>query len=67
MGGQAGKGMTQDTDAKRPKRPRSANPDYVPPDMFASVEEELRYYKQEYQRLKAIIALQKQKIRKLLA
>jgi hypothetical protein len=47
--------------------PRSANPDYVPPQDFASIEEELGYYKQEYHRLKAIIALQKQKIRKLIA
>lgn len=46
-------------------RPRSTSLDYVPSEVFASVEEELRYYKEEYRRLKAIIALQKQKIRKL--
>lgn len=45
---------------------RSTRPDYTPPDTFTSSEEELLYYKREYQRLKAIIALQKQKIRKLL-
>lgn len=48
------------------KPPRSTKLDYVPSEAFADIEAELRYYKQEYQRLKAIIALQKQKIRKLL-
>ncbi|EHJ46682.1 hypothetical protein DFW101_0665 [Solidesulfovibrio carbinoliphilus subsp. oakridgensis] len=46
---------------------RSTQADFAGPDTFASVADELLYYKQEYQRLKAIIALQKQKIRKLVA
>lgn len=52
---------------QQPRTPgRSTRPDFAPSDAFSSIEEELAYYKKEYQRLKAIIALQKQKIRKLL-
>ncbi|WP_300160584.1 hypothetical protein [Solidesulfovibrio sp.] len=48
-----------------PKRPRSTQPDFTPPTAFADAAAELAYYKDECRRLKAIIALQKQKIRKL--
>lgn len=44
--------------------PRSTQPDFTPP-AFDSPEAELAYYKDECRRLKAIIGLQKQKIRKL--
>ncbi|MEA4856930.1 MAG: hypothetical protein AAGU21_02975 [Solidesulfovibrio sp.] len=47
-------------------RPRSTQPDFTPP-TFDSPEVELAYYKDECRRLKAIIGLQKQKIRKLVA
>ena len=46
---------------------RSARPGFTPAQTFESLEAELRYYKEEYQRLKAIIALQKQKIKRVLA
>jgi hypothetical protein len=59
------KAMPTEPSNQAGKPVRSTNPDYAP-DTFASQEEELRYYKQEYRRLKAIIALQKQKIRKLI-
>lgn len=59
--------MNRKIDQQRPRPVRSTSLDYAPADTFSSVEEELRYYKQEYRRLKAIIALQKRKIRKLLA
>lgn len=55
-------------DAARPqpvKPVRSTRQDFDGPDDFASTEEALAYYKAEYARLKAIIALQKGKIRKL--
>jgi hypothetical protein len=44
---------------------RSTQADFVPQEAFKGLEQELLYYKQEYQRLKAIIALQKQKIKRL--
>jgi hypothetical protein len=46
---------------------RSTQPDFTPSAAFNGIEEELLYYKNEYQRLKAIIALQKKKIKKLIA
>ena len=52
--------VAQDT-----KRPRSTQIDFTPPLAFADTAAELAYYKAECHRLKAIIALQKQKIRKL--
>ncbi|MGD9609773.1 MAG: hypothetical protein AB7U59_10215 [Desulfovibrionaceae bacterium] len=45
---------------------RSTQLDFLPEGTFPNQEVELLYYKQEYQRLKAIIALQKKKIKKLL-
>lgn len=45
---------------------RSTQLDFLPEGTFPDRETELLYYKQEYRRLKAIIALQKKKIRKLL-
>lgn len=51
--------------AQDAKRPRSTQIDFTPPLAFADAAEELAYYKAECRRLKAIIALQKQKIRKL--
>jgi len=48
-------------------RARSTQPDFAAPDSFNNIEQELLYYKEEYQRLKAIIALQKRKIKKLIA
>lgn len=58
--------MADDISRTPASPPRSTKLDYVPSEAFADIEAELRYYKQEYRRLKAIIALQKQKIRKLL-
>ena len=52
---------------QRKARPRSTQIDFTPPLAFADTAEELAYYKAECRRLKAIIALQKQKIRKLVA
>ncbi|EKO40508.1 MAG: hypothetical protein B193_0793 [Solidesulfovibrio magneticus str. Maddingley MBC34] len=49
------------------KQVRSTRQDFDGPGDFASTEEALAYYKAEYSRLKAIIALQKGKIRKLVA
>ncbi len=51
--------------AQEAKRPRSTRLDFTPPTAFADTAAELAYYKDECRRLKAIIALQKQKIRKL--
>ena len=48
------------------KRPRSTQIDFTPPLAFADTAAELAYYKAECHRLKAIIALQKKKIKKLL-
>jgi hypothetical protein len=56
------------TDASQPhsaKQVRSTRQDFDGPGDFANTEEALAYYKAEYERLKAIIALQKGKIRKL--
>ena len=47
------------------KQSRSTQSDFLP-ENFQGIEEELAYYKQEYKRLKAIIALQKQKIKRLI-
>ena len=58
--------MSDSTTKYGPVSVRSTQPDFVPQQAFQSVDDELLYYKREYQRLKAIIALQKQKIRKLL-
>ena len=58
--------MREHTSQTPASPPRSTKLDYMPSQAFADMEEELHYYKQEYQRLKAIIALQKKKIRKLL-
>jgi hypothetical protein len=58
------------TDAPRQqpaKQVRSTRQDFDGPGDFASAEEALAYYKAEYSRLKAIIALQKGKIRKLIS
>jgi hypothetical protein len=56
-----------DASQKQPaKQVRSTRQNFDGPDNFASTEEALAYYKAEYSRLKAIIALQKGKIRKLL-
>jgi hypothetical protein len=58
------------TDASRqqPVKPvRTTRQDFDGPGDFASTEEALAYYKAEYARLKAIIALQKGKIRKLIS
>lgn len=57
--------MTDDPLHQKPKQVRSTQKDFTGLDSYASPEDELRYYKDEYVRLKAIIALQKQKIRKL--
>lgn len=57
--------MTDDPQSQKPKQLRSTQKDFIGLDAYASPEDELRYYKEEYVRLKAIIALQKQKIRKL--
>ncbi|WP_043630489.1 hypothetical protein [Desulfovibrio sp. TomC] len=57
--------MTDDSQHQKPKQVRSTQKDFNGLDSYASPEDELRYYKEEYVRLKAIIALQKQKIRKL--
>ncbi len=46
------------------KQIHSTQSDFIP-ESFQGIEEELAYYKQEYKRLKAIIALQKQKIKRL--
>lgn len=57
-----------DASQKQPVRQvRSTRQDFDGPDNFASTEEALAYYKAEYTRLKAIIALQKGKIRKLIS
>ena len=55
-----------DASSQQPVKPvRSTRQDFDGPGDFASTEEALAYYKAEYSRLKAIIALQKGKIRKL--
>lgn len=59
--------MTDDPQHQKPKQVRSTQKDFNGLDSYASPEDELRYYKEEYVRLKAIIALQKQKIRRLVA
>lgn len=59
--------MTDDPQRQKPQQLRSTQKDFTGLDSYASPEDELRYYKEEYVRLKAIIALQKQKIRKLVA
>ena len=50
---------------KQPQQRRSTQKDFTGLAAYASPEEELQYFKEEYVRLKAIIALQKLKIRKL--
>ena len=58
--------MTDDPQHQKPqKQRRSTQQDFTGLDAYASPEEELKYFKEEYVRLKAIIALQKLKIRKL--
>lgn len=57
--------MTDDPQRPMPQQIRSTQKYFTGLDAYASPEDELRYYKEEYARLKAIIALQKQKIRKL--
>ena len=58
--------MTDDPQHQQPpQQHRSTQKDFTGLESYASPEEELRYFKEEYVRLKAIIALQKQKIRKL--
>jgi len=57
--------MTDDAQHQKPQQIRSTQKDFTGLDAYASPEEELQYFKEEYVRLKAIIALQKQKIRKL--
>ena len=57
--------MTDDPQHQRPKQIRSTQKDFNGLESYASPGDELCYYKDEYVRLKAIIALQKQKIRKL--
>lgn len=59
--------MENDRPRQSPSRPRSTRQGFVPPEAFASADRELAYYKQECERLRAIIALQKQKIRRLVA
>ncbi|WP_075352925.1 hypothetical protein [Desulfovibrio sp. DV] len=59
--------MTDDSQHQKPKQIRSTQKDFTGLDSYASPEDELAYYKSEYGRLKAIIALQKQKIRKFVA
>jgi len=58
--------MEHDTPKTTATPVRSTRLDFLPENTFADREAELRYYKQEYSRLKAIIALQKKKIKKLL-
>ena len=58
--------LMTDASSQQPVKPvRSTRQDFDGPGDFASTEEALAYYKAEYSRLKAIIALQKGKIRKL--
>ena len=58
--------MTDDPQhQQQPQQRRSTQKDFTGLAAYASPEEELKYFKEEYVRLKAIIALQKQKIRKL--
>jgi len=57
--------MPNDARQQAATRPRSTQLDYTRE--FATSEEALLYYKEEYKRLKAIIALQKQKIKRLVA
>lgn len=57
--------MTDASSQQPVKQVRSTRQDFDGPGDFASTEEALAYYKAEYARLKAIIALQKRKIRKL--
>lgn len=57
--------MTDASSQQPVRQVRSTHQDFDGPDDFASTEEALAYYKAEYARLKAIIALQKGKIRKL--
>lgn len=59
--------MTNDSPKQAAIQTRSTQPGFNAPESFKSIEEELLYYKEEYQRLKAIITLQKQKIKKLIA
>ena len=59
--------MTDDPQHQKAKQVRSTQKDFDGLDSDASPEDELAYYKSEYVRLKAIIALQKQKIRKFVA
>ena len=58
--------MEHDTPKTNAAPVRSTRLDFLPEGTFPDQEAELRYYKQEYGRLKAIIALQKKKIKKLL-
>ncbi|HML53359.1 MAG TPA: hypothetical protein PKC79_04640 [Solidesulfovibrio magneticus] len=59
--------MTDASSQQPVKQVRSTRQDFDGPEDFTSTEEALAYYKAEYMRLKAIIALQKGKIRKLIS
>lgn len=59
--------MAEESSNRLSLQRRSTRLNFVPPETFHSVEDELLYYKQECLRLKAIVSLQKQKIKKLLA